>query len=213
MANLIPVIDIKRNFVLTHILSEKFKKEQPTSQELESAYYKTKRELSNQNETEIDIQFKEIRPPSHQTLYDSLKWTLENIKFSDMGPCPRMCEIHPYFTTGSIEYTSKLVKEFQEGYFQLNQSQEEESNFLGMIRKIESMGKNGLFLRNNAPIILVPGGTRRNIYNLESKAKGLPQCSILKYEIDDGNGRALSYAMQGLTSTSCFIGRAQPQTL
>lgn len=76
------------------------------------------------------------------------------------------------------------------------------------ISKYTSIRKHADIIYRLFPIILVENGFRADYINLggDIKEAGIKYTKT-KYDIDDGNHRAISFAMFGITEIKCFVGR------
>ncbi len=103
--------------------------------------------------------------------YDSFDWTFQRVQLSDCGVWPNMCGIDSRYCLGNVVQTVALLKQT------IPSSLEE---------KLRTMKQRQKFMIDNLPIILVRGGTIRNN----------PHCTQTKFDIDDGNARAVLYCLE-----------------
>jgi len=206
---LISTTEVKKHYILADLLGRQFRTDySPSQKEIKEKFIRLKETLWATSESEVDSKLNEIRMARYEGLYDSLNWTLENVALSEMGPYPGMSEINYNFTTDSIQSTATKINGHGTGRATITSTNEQEKNLQNLLKKIGSMEKVLSFLYENLPLILVPGGTQREqFHNAEIKDKKDPLCRILNYDIDDGNSRALLYAIHGLETASSLVGR------
>ncbi len=202
--------DVKKSFVLAHELVDRvFKKSDISLKRLQDEHAKIKEELWNLSNSEIDQKMHKLRLRIYDGWYDSLDWTEETISFEEMGPYPGMQFININFTTGSIKETAERLKLAEKGKLRYDSTPEEIKGLERLLRKIKSINSLQGFLHDNVPAILVPGGMQRQTHYNDTIPSTKPKCKILKYDVDDGNSRMVSYAYQGLTKGLTLVGRAK----
>ena len=113
--------------------------------------------------------------------FDSLDWTFQHIQLSDCGVWPKMCRVDNRYCLGNVVQTAALLKQA------IPSSLEE---------KLCAMKQRQKFMIDNLPIILVRGGTIRNH----------PRYTQTKYDIDDGNARAVLYCSANLKEVPALVG-------
>ena len=124
-----------------------------------------------------------------------------------MGPYPVMQYLHADFTTGSVLDTANSLRAARDGGMNYSSNSSEEEAHERFIQKIDSINRFQGFLYDNVPGILVPGGMQRKTHYNDVVPKGSQLCSILDYDVDDGNSRLVSYVYYGLLDAPVVVGR------
>jgi len=198
---------VKRAFMLTHLFRELFRgreDEHITNHELEDHYAKTLAYLNGLSEDGISYLINK-EDPIRLGRYDDFRWCEEKVNFDYMGSWPKMYDLDIRFTLGNISETAEKVKKVLDGKYGIPFSEKAGRKFPGQLRAVE-------FNSKNFPLILFPGGTiRENGYNRwarrEGKLLGMNKllCEIFPYDVDDGNGRAVSFSIKGLKRAPAYI--------
>jgi len=105
--------------------------------------------------------------------FDSLDWTFQLVQLSDCGVWPNMCDIGNRYCLGNVVQTVAFLKQTIPS---------------SLKEKLCAMKQRQKFMIDNLPIILVRGGTIRNN----------PRYTQTKFDIDDGNARAVLYCFADL---------------
>jgi len=121
-----------------------------------------------------------------------------------MGVWPKMQGLNIKLTTGSVLDTVEGIQDVLGGKSTLKIPER-------FLRKSNSIREHSTFLFPRFIPILFPGGEIREkdhnnwaIWNLS------PLCDILDHDIDDGNSRITSYALDGVRSMPVYVGKYKP---
>lgn len=130
--------------------------------------------------------------------YINSDWQHKSIKLSDVGAWPRMGSTPTKFSTGSILDTADTIKPYLE-----------DKNLLTLetsrILYIENLMKYVEILNKHVPIIVFEDNLVR--HNKFNKKKDLKSFQKTKYDIDDGNHRAVALALLGHTKINALVGK------
>lgn len=201
--------EVKTLFVAAHLFREKFRgreREVISRSELEDHYHNTLAYLNGLNEEGVSYLLKKENR-KRLKLYDSLNWFKGEAEFENMGPWPRMYGLNIRYTLGNVPETAEKVIGLLNGTYRIPFSEKAGRKFPGQIRETE-------FNHDHFPLILVPGGTiRENEYNKwarreeEVSGKRKLLCKIFEHDVDDGNGRAVSWCINGIKKAPVYIGK------
>jgi hypothetical protein len=152
----------------------------------------------------------------HLESYDSMDWHFDPmVTLGEMGSYPKMGELAIGLTLGNIvstanlfgrvEMISEAISDFDYSPYE-NPGSSRKNIFPGGIEKINSIIKNVQFIMPKFPLILFPSGEIKGKYNDWAKDNGEPECRLFKYDIDQGNVRALAYVLGGYEDAPAFVG-------
>ncbi len=190
-------IDVKRTFLLADA-GKKFM----TEEDYEKKYVLARERFRNQDEGELNDQIKDKVKLGR---YDSMDWFSGVEQLADMGTWPKMKGLPVEFTVGSVIDASLMIRRAQVGVIDV--PSENVNKYIQAVETYYAIVKRVDFIKDNFPLILFPGGeVRENDYNLWAGKNNQPLCQIFKYDIDDGNSRALSYALLGMEDAPYFVG-------
>ena len=206
--NEVDPVKVKRGFLLACAAKDIIRGD--LNPDVESAYQSESKRVNDTKESKLN---KLIEDKVRLRRYNSMDWYFSEEKLYDMGPWPCMKELSIEFTTGNITETAERFKKTIEKYrgdksFNFSEYEIEKGRFRTLISQMDSIHKNFNFVYENFPLILFPGGeVRENDYNKRARENNEPLCKIFKYDIDDGNGRALSYALNNIINAKSFVGK------
>lgn len=194
----VPVIEVKRNFLLADFFKDIAEQHRKLSKdELEKRYEQLREKLGKLEEYHLN---EGITDKVRLDRYNSMDWYKGNKEFSEMGVWPKMRAIDISLTIGSVLDTAKGVKEVIENKSDLNVPER-------FREKLASMRELSEFIYSRFPLILFPGGEiREKDYN-RAKENNEPLCSIFNHDIDDGSGRSVAYALEGLENAVVYFGK------
>lgn len=130
--------------------------------------------------------------------YLNSKWELKEINLKDCGVWPRMGGLPEEATTGTILDTVEFVKPYLEDKSKLTFK-------TARILYVEEMMKYVEDIIKEIPIIVMEEGViRHNKLRNVSRMKKYKKC---KYDIEDGNHRALALAMLGNKKIKALVGK------
>ena len=199
--------DLKRYFLLADAGKKLF---ESGSSDLEEKYKRILDEIFGLTEEELD---EKITDKDRLARYNRFDWHQGQLPLDDIGPWPKMSGLDARLTTGNIEDTAGYIERVRSGDIVLNyadkQEEEERTNSLdSFLEKSRSIRDNLEFVYERFPIILLPGGEiREREYNIWARENDVPLCEIFKHDLDDGNSRAVSYALEGIDHAPCFYVR------
>jgi hypothetical protein len=131
---------------------------------------------------------------------------------ADIGPWPKMHSLDARLTTGNVLETAKAIEGVKSGNIVLPYDNEKEKKkrtcaFRRFLDKTKLIIDNLGFVYEKFPIILFPGGeVREKDYNTWARENHAPLCRVFEHDLDDGNNRAVSYALAGINEVPCFVG-------
>lgn len=194
---------MKKYFLLANAGKGFFKIEKIGRNGLEDMYHAKLKELDEMDENDFDSRFKD---KVRLKRYNEMEWTRSEALLEEMGSWPKMGSLPIEFTLENIPEVAKMVKLYRQG--EVNVRNENKEKTEKRAAKLESMVQYVDFVRPNFPLILFPGGeVRENDYNIHARENNLPLVKIFRYDIDDGNNRAVSYVLAGLKDAPVFIGK------
>ncbi len=144
--------------------------------------------------------------------YDRFDWHQGQLPLRDIGPWPKMYSLDARLTTGNIEDTARDIGRVKKGKLVLQYKDKREEDkrnnaFNRFLEKSRSIRDNLDFVYERFPLILFPGGEiREKDYNTWARENNSPLCKVFGHDLDDGNNRAVSYALEGINHTPCFYG-------
>jgi hypothetical protein len=195
--------EVKVAFMCVNLFREIFAGRESESiprSELENHYHNTRNYLEGLTEKGISHLMKN-QDPVRLARYDSLEWYFGEVEFERMGSWPRMYGLDIRFTIGNIPETARKVKGVINGTYSIPFSEKAQRKFPGQLREVE-------FNYEHFPIILFPGGTvREEDYNSWARERNKLLCKIFEFDVDDGNGRAISQCISGKEKARAYIGR------
>ncbi len=203
MTQKIPIREVKKYFILADAGKYLFNRERELGRsELEDSYYGLLYRLNQMEEEEFD---ERITDKVRLQRYNDMEWFKGEEYFTNMGSWPKMAGLPIEFTTGNIPETAKMLREFKNGRINVSNKLADKTKYC--VKKVGSIIRNIDFIYQNFPLILFPGGeVREKDYNNWAKENNEPLCEIYEYDIDDGNNRAVSYALTGLKDAPVYIG-------
>lgn len=201
---------MKKYFLLANAGKKLFKQPRVRlKHSLDDEYKRIVDEISTLEETELD---ERITDEVRLGRYDNFDWYRGQKALVDIGPWPKMYSLDVRLTTGNVIDTARDIKRVKNGklvlpYEDRKEMEKRTNAFRRFLEKSESIRANLDFLYERFPIILFPGGeVREKDYNLWARENNAPLCQIFEYDLDDGNNRAVSYALEGIVSVPCFYG-------
>jgi len=200
-------IEVKKYFLLANAGKRLFASLK-NKQKLEEKYQRIRDEIFDLDGERLDLR---ITDKVRLTRYDSFDWYKCYRALSDVGVWPKMCSLDARLTTGNVLETAKMIKEDRKGkvvlhYDDAREMKKRTNAFKKFLGKSESIKKNLGFIYDRFPIILFPGGEIRGEYNSWAGENNSPLCRIFGNDLDDGNARAVSYALEGINEAPCFVG-------
>ena len=193
----VPRDEVKRYFLLANKGKGFFKERKLSRRELEDAYFNALLNFNKLEECQLDKLF---RDKVRLQRYNEMSWYKTTDAFSEMGPWPKMKGLDIRLTTGNILETADGIRIVRQ----------EKSNLYVPEKfwaKLDSLEENLDFIYPNFPLVLFPGGeVREKDYNTWARENSEPLCRIFKYDIDDGNNRAVAYALSRFNEASVFVG-------
>ncbi|MBI2449443.1 hypothetical protein HYV49_04050 [Candidatus Pacearchaeota archaeon] len=189
--------EVKRCFLLANKGKALFKEQRLSRSELEDSYSKLLEDINTLEEEQLDGLFKD---KTRLRRYDEMIWYEGRAAFSEMGSWPKMTGIDIRLTTGNIVETTEGIKLVRSKKSNLYVPEK-------FWKKLASLEENLDFVYPNFPLVLFPGGeVREKDYNTWAKENNEPLCRIFKYDIDDGNYRAVAYVSSSLIEAPVFVG-------
>jgi hypothetical protein len=186
--------EVKRAFLLANAGKELFKEEI----ELEERYNQLIERYGNFSERELN---ELISDKVRLKRYENMDWYCSNAHLEEMGVWPKMQGLDINLTTGNVISTINGIQKVIDG----------NSNLIvpkRFLNKSYSIREHSDFLFSRFKPILFPGGeVRENDYNNWARENNEPLCKVFRYDIDDGNSRIVSYALDGIERTPVYIGR------
>tara|TARA_Y100000310_G_scaffold340625_1_gene437113 strand:+ start:1357 stop:2016 length:660 start_codon:yes stop_codon:yes gene_type:complete len=149
--------------------------------------------------------------------YNSVDWYFDSmVTLGEMGSYPKMGDLAIGLTLGNIVSTATLfegikmaseaISDFDFSHYE-NPESPRQNIFPDTIKRTDSIIENIDFVMPKFPLILLPGGMIRGKYNDWAKDNGESECRLFKYDIDDGNNRALAYVLAGREDAPAFVGK------
>lgn len=130
--------------------------------------------------------------------YMNSTWELKEVSLKDCGVWPRMGGLPDTATRGSVIDTVEYIKPYLEDKNKLSLK-------TSRILYVEEMMKYAEEITKHVPIVVLEGGLIRHHKLLKaSDRKKYKKC---KYDIDDGNHRALAYGMLGKKKIKALVGK------
>ncbi|MEX0935211.1 MAG: hypothetical protein WDZ70_02715 [Candidatus Paceibacterota bacterium] len=132
--------------------------------------------------------------------YFNSTWEKREIPLADCGAWPRMGELPAEATHGSVIDTADYIRPYLEDKNKLTLK-------MSRVLYIEEMMKYAEIILKYIPIIVIEDGVIRQnkiTSKTEEERKKYRKC---KYDIDDGNHRALAYALLGKETIPAYIGK------
>jgi len=130
--------------------------------------------------------------------YLNSKWEIKEISLEDCGVWPRMGGLTDKATCGSVVDTAAYVQEYINSKNKLTWDTRR-------VLYIENMEKYVDIITKTIPIIVFEGGVIRHT-KLQSAAKR-KMYKRCKYDIDDGNHRAIALALLGKKKVHALVGK------
>ena len=155
-------------------------------------------------------------------LYKECKWTVETVHIRDMGVWHGAGGIQHFFTSGNLVETAKKLNYYIYGKGNVEWPDDiprrlfKKPSILKKdykkehkkISKYNSIRQHADIIYQLFPIILIENGFRAEyIDGGWDIKKAKIKYTKTKYDVDDGNHRAISFAMFGITEIKCFVGR------
>ena len=129
--------------------------------------------------------------------YINSNWVLKEIDLNDCGVWPLMGGLPESFTNGSVVDTANTIKPYLEDKNKLNHS-------LSRLLYIENLIPYAEIITKHIPLNVFTGSIiRRNKLMIPKYITDTKDC---KYDIEDGNHRAVAMALKGKTKIKAFIG-------
>ena len=198
--------DIKRYFLLANAGKKLFEHENCVSG-LKEKYKHILDEIFSLTKEELD---EKITDKVRLSRYDWFDWYQGQMPLKDIGPWPKMNSLDARLTTGNIKDTARDIEKVKKGklvlpYEDKREKKKRENAFCRFLKKSNSIRDNLDFVYERFPIILFSGGEiREKDYNTWAQENNAPLCEIFGHDLDDGNNRAVSYALEGIDNAPCF---------
>jgi len=202
----IPNENVKRYFLLANAGKKLFESGNGTLR-LEEKYKRIFDEIFGLTRGELD---ERITDKVRLVRYDRFDWHQGQLPLRDIGPWPKMHSLDIRLTTGNIEDTARDIEKVKKGklVLQYGDKREEEKRTNAFHRFLEKSGSirdNLDFVYGRFPLILFPSGEiREKGYNTWIRENSSPLCMVFEYDLDDGNNRAVNYALEGIDHAPCF---------
>ncbi|MEX0935219.1 MAG: hypothetical protein WDZ70_02755 [Candidatus Paceibacterota bacterium] len=132
--------------------------------------------------------------------YYNSTWEKKEIPLSDCGVWPQMGELPAEATHGSVIDTADYIRPYLKDKNKLTLK-------MSRVLYIEEMMKYAEIILKYIPIIVIEDGVIRQnkiTSQTEVERKRYKKC---KYDIDDGNHRALAYALLGKETIPAYVGK------
>lgn len=189
--------EVKRYFLLANKGKGFFKDRKLSRSELEDSYHGALEGFKKLEEPQLDDLF---RDKIRLQRYNEMTWYKTTAAFSEMGSWPKMIGLDIRLTTGNITDTAEEVRIRRDKKLDLYIPKK-------FWEKLDSLEDNLAFVFPRFPLILFPGGeVREKDYNTEARKNGEPLCKIFRYDVDDGNNRAVAYSLSGMGAAHVFTG-------
>ncbi len=194
-------IEVKKYFLLANAGKGLFK-EKIENNRIQDSYLELLEKFNNMEEEQLNDLF---RDKTRLKRYESMEWHKCNVALKEMGSWPKMSGLPIEFTTSNIPETAKTIDQFNIKH--INIPKDKLEKILNFIKKSGSIIEHLEFIEPNFPLILFPGGEiREKDYNNWARENNQPLCKIFKYDIDDGNNRAVAYSSSGFKDAPAFFG-------
>lgn len=186
-------IDAKRAFINTHLLrkfgiARKRDVKAPTVSRYLKAQSKVSDVFKKMNEKQLD---RYIRSKKRLTAYNSVDWYIGEVEVQKIGVWQKAGGLPKEWTDNSLAHTAELVKKGLES--KDRRIRKRSRRVLPIIMLFEKMIKTDKY---SLPIIF-----QRKVSPV--KRRGLKK---MPFEIDDGNMRAIAFAMNGDKKIKAYIG-------
>ncbi len=135
--------------------------------------------------------------PRYDNYFNS-SWELKEVELKDCGVWPKMGGLPIEATTGCVLDTVTFIKPYLEDKNKLTLK-------TSRILYIEEMMKYAELITKHIPIVVMEDGVIRHHKLIKSSEKKL--YSKCKYDIDDGNHRAIAYGLLGKDKILALAGR------
>lgn len=201
--------DVKRYFLLANAGKRLFDFNRKKSRRLEEGYEHIFDEIFNLETRELN---ERITDKVRLGRYDNFSWCKGEQSLNEIGPWPKMKSLDARLTTGNIIDTAEAIEGVRNGkiilsYDDIDEKKKREDALGDFSSKSKSIRDNLDFIYERFPIILFPGGEiREKDYNTWARENDAPLCEIYRFDLDDGNSRAVNYALEGLDKSPCFYG-------
>jgi hypothetical protein len=130
--------------------------------------------------------------------YFNSTWELREIDLKDCGVWPRMGGLPDEATRGCVLDTVEYIKAYLEDKSKLTLK-------TSRILYVEEMMKYAEEITRHVPIVVLQGGVIRHNKLIKSvQRRKYRKC---KYDVDDGNHRALAYGLLGKKKILALVGR------
>lgn len=130
--------------------------------------------------------------------YLNSRWELKKIKLEDCGVWPKMGGLPKDFTYGNVLETASKVDFYLKNKDKLTLE-------TSRVLYVERMKEYAEILNEFFPIIVMEDGVIRNHKLIRKEEKG--KYKKCKYDIEDGNHRAIALALLGKKEINAFVGK------
>ncbi len=129
--------------------------------------------------------------------YINSTWELQEISLEDCGVWPGMGGLPYEFTQGNVVETAKLIQNLLDDKNKLTYK-------TSKVLYIEELKDVAVLIAKYFPIIVLEDNVIRNNKFGDKKTPLHKKC---KYDIDDGNHRAIAYALLGIKTIPALVGK------
>ncbi len=170
---------------------------EPTKKKIESRLKKIIKQSEKLSKKNLLTYHLDNYHPRYDNYLNS-KWELREITLEECGVWPRMGGLPDKATKDSVMDTAKYVQECIKDRKKLTWKTRR-------VLYIEEMKKYADIITKSVPIIVLEDGVIRNMKLLTAiERKMYKKC---KYDIDDGNHRAVALALLGKKKIKAFVGK------
>lgn len=188
------------DFIKGYVMSEMLKKEL-TSMHMSPASFRKKVQKVHKDVNLLSEKKLLMHPLDnwHQRFdhYFNSTWELKKINLSDCGHWPKMGGLPEEYMYGDVSDTTKIVSSVLK-----NKKLSLEN---ARVLYTERLMKYAEILNEFMPLVLVEGGLIRQMKLIDEKEK--VKYKKCKYDIEDGNHRALALALLGRKEVFAFVGK------
>ena len=198
MQNEVPLEEVKIYFLLADALKDKTRNHKLLGLKvLEEEYLRELNWLNSLNDERLSAR---ITDKIKLGKYNSMTWYKGEKPLSDMGVWPLAKELDFILTNESPIQSAEIIKNLSPEARRKLISKKEDDRFESIRSLID-------FVYPRFPLILLPGGTIREGYNLWAEEHDKPVCTkFLEFDINDGNSRAIAYALEGIQEAPVYFG-------
>lgn len=192
------ILDVIRNFYMAEVLLKKINTSELVSNSILEKHLKEIKSKANKMSARDLLEYNFKNWSQRYDNYMNSHWELKEISLEDCGVWPKMGDLPDKFTHGSVIDTSNAVKDLLENRSKIKYK-------TSRVLYIEEMMETAKLILMYIPLIVLEDGViRNNKLRKTSDKKLYKKC---KYDIDDGNHRAVALALTGEKNVLAFVGK------